>query len=438
MTNISGVKKTMAYRFRIYPSKEQEAAFRRISGCCRLVYNLALEQRRDHWRRYRAKVGRHISVVSQINELPELKREVTFLKEVPSHTLQQALKDLDRAYQNFFAGRADYPTPRKKRGGDSFRFPDPKQFQLTKGWLHAPKFGRTKTDHGAIRICRHRKIRGQIKTITIIRDGAHWYAAVSTAREVMDPPEIKSGPRIVGIDRGVTIPVALSTGEVFGAPTEGPGQRMRLAQLQRSVARKVKGSANRRRAIAKLAAFKARQARRRKDQLHKVSVQIVKNHDVIVLEDLKIENMTRSARGTIEEPGKQVAQKAGLNREILDRGWGMFGAMLTYKAGWVGKRVIKVAPHHSSQECSQCGHVAAENRASQATFACTACGHAENADLNAARVIRTRGIAILKAEGLSVSACGPSGVSPSVRQEETAGMPGGKDQTSSTSCQPAT
>ena len=115
------------------------------------------------------RLAANLGVVSQINELPALKREAEFLKDVPSHRLQQALKDLDRVYQNFFAGRGSYPQPRRKRDGDSF--PDLKQFRLTKGWLHGPKFGKSKTDFGAIWICRHRKLGGQIKTITIIREG---------------------------------------------------------------------------------------------------------------------------------------------------------------------------------------------------------------------------------------------------------------------------
>ena len=220
---------------------------------------------------------------------------------------------------------------------------------MTKGWLHAPKFGKSKTDFGAIWICRHRKLGGQIKTITIIREGNRWHAAVSTVRKLANPPPPEADPRVVGIDRGVTIPIAPSNGEIFGAAIEGTRQRKRLAQLHQSVARKKKCSANRRWAIAKLAAMKARHARRRKDQLHKGSAQIVKNHDVIVLEDLKIGNMTGSARGTIAASDKQIRQKAGLNREILDRGWEMLGEIMVYKTGWAGKRVIKVARHHSSQ-----------------------------------------------------------------------------------------
>ena len=428
------MKIAQSYRFRIYPTPEQEAAFRRIAGCCRLVYNLGLEQRRDHWRRFLAAQGRHIGYQSQQNELPALKRDFPFLAEVPSHCLQAALRDLDGAYNRFFDGIARYPVPRRKIDGDSFRFPDPKQFSLTSNWLRAPKFGRRKGDHGLIRINRHRRIKGVVKTITIIRDGRHWYAALSAVREVAQPVSrpIRS---VVGIDRGVTVPVALSDGTSLGHATEGNHEARRLKRLQQAVSRKKKGSANRRKAVERLATFKGRQARRRKDQLHKISSTLVKNHDVIVLEDLKIGNMTATARGTISEPGRNVSQKAGLNRSILDKGWGMFAIQLTYKAMWAGKRVIKVAPHHSSQTCINCGHVSAENRKSQAAFACVSCGHAENADIHAAREIRRRGIEALNAEGLSVSACGElcAGTSEAGRNSGTPR----KDQTPNSDGYPA-
>ncbi|MFZ3585166.1 RNA-guided endonuclease InsQ/TnpB family protein [Loktanella sp. DJP18] len=400
------VKIVQSYRFRIYPTPAQEAAFRQIAGCCRLVYNLGLEQRRDHWRRFKSCQGRHISYQSQQNELPELKRAFPFLRDVPSHCLQAALSDLDKAYQRFFEGVSQYPTPRRKMDGDSFRFPDPGQFSLTPHWLHAPKFGRRPSDHGKIRINQHQRVKGIIKTITIIRDGRHWYACLASIHEVSVRPQPSADLRVVGIDRGVTVPVALSDGSLLGRATEGKPEARRLKRLQQSVARKVKGSANRRKAIYRLTAFKAHQARRRKDQLHKISSTIVKNHDVITLEDLKIDNMTASARGTLTAPGSRVAQKAGLNRAILDKGWGIFGTMLAYKAGWVGKRVIKVAAHHTSQTCIACGHISPENRKIQDAFACVACGHAEHADTHAAKEIRRRGLKIILAEGHSVSACG--------------------------------
>ena len=428
LTNISIMKISQSYRFRIYPTKDQEEAFRQISGCCRLVYNLGFEQRRDHWRRYRAQCGRSITNVSQINELPELKREFPFLKDVPSHCLQQALKDLDKAYQNFFNGIASYPRPRRKVDGDSFRFPDPKQFGLTKSWLHVPKFGRKKGDHGRIRMTRHRKVKGDIKTITIIRDGQHWYASLSTVRQIKDPARRKAVASVVGVDRGVINPIALSDGGLLGQQTETPETRKRIKRLQQSVARKKKGSSNRSRAIQRLSAFKALQARRRKDQLHKISCSLVKNHDVIVLEDLKIRNMTGSARGTADAPGSMVSQKAGLNREILDRGWGMFGEMLAYKADWSGKRVLRVPAHHSSQTCIACGHVSPQNRKSQDRFCCTSCGHAAHADIHAAQEIRRRGIEILNAEGLSVSACGEFCASTSAKQEEIPALPGARSE----------
>ena len=423
LANILNVKISQSYRFRIYPTKAQEEAFRQISGCCRLVYNLGLEQRRDHWRRHKAIAGTSITWISQSQELVPLKAEFTFLKDVPSHCLQQALRDLDRAYQKFFKEGAGYPRPRRKIDGDSFRFPDPKQFNLTKNWLHAPKFGRLKKDYGKIRICQHRKVKGDIKTITIIRDGRHWYASLSTAREVETPAGSKMALRVVGLDRGVINPIALSDGSLLGRQTEAVNRRRRAKRLQQSVARKKKGSSNRSRAIQRLSAHKARQAKRRKDQLHKISSQIVKSHDVIVLEDLKIKNMTRSARGTAAEPGRMVSQKAGLNREILDRGWGMLGEMIAYKAAWAGKRMIKVPAHHTSQTCISCGHISPENRKTQDLFCCTNCGHTAHADVHAAQEIRRRGIEVLIAEGLSVSACGELCVSTSVKQEETPALP---------------
>jgi len=410
--------------------------FARIAGCCRLVYNLGLEQRRDHWRRHKEATGKSINWYSQKNELPALKKDFTFLSEVPSHCLQMALKDLDTAYQNFYAGRAGYPKPRRRGLDDSFRFPDPMQFHLGANWLVVPKFGRRSNDGGKLRIRAHRKVKGRIKTITIIRNGRHWYACLTSMREVPDRKPKARRLRAVGIDRGVTSPVVTSDAIFLGSATEAEAERNKAARLAQAVARKKKGSANRLKAVQRLAQHKAKMARRRKDAAHKISHDLVKNHDVIVLEDLKTRAMTRSGKGTIDAPGRNVRQKAGLNREILDRGWGMLGEMIAYKAAWAGKRVIAVAPHYSSQECACCGYVSEMNRPSQASFACVSCGHQAHADVNAARVIRARGIQAIEADGLSATACNVSGIGRT-RQEETAGVSCGKDQTSSDARRPA-
>ena len=291
-----------------------------------------------------------------------------------------------------------------------------------------PKFGRMKKDHGRIRVLRHRQVLGRMKTVTIIREGGHWYASVVTEREMRDPRARIADLRAVGIDRGVANPVVTSSGAFLGRGTEGAKERARSSRLQRDIARKTRGSANRRKAVERLSAFKAKMARRRKDQLHKITHDLIKNHDVIVIEDLKIRNMTKSAKGSVIEPGRNVAQKAGLNREILDRGWGMFGDMLDYKAKWAGRRVIKVAPHHSSQTCQACGYVSADSRLSQDRFVCVSCGHEAHADVNAAVEIRRRGIEVLSAEGLSVSACGELCVSNSAKQEEIPALPGTRSE----------
>ncbi len=431
------MKLAKTYKFRLDPTPAQAEMFARIAGCCRLVYNLGLEQRRDHWRRHKAATGKSISWYSQKNELPALKKEFAFLSEVPSHCLQMALKDLDSAYQNFFSGRAGYPRPRQRGLDDSFRFPDPAQFHLGRSWLVVPKFGRRPNDSGRLRIRAHRKVKGRIKTVTIIRNGRHWYACLSTLREVPGRKPKTRKLRVTGLDRGVTNPIVTSDGSFLGAATETAAERRKTERLAQSVSRKKKGSANRMKAVLRLAQHKAKMARRRKDAAHKISHDLVKNHDVIVLEDLKTRAMTRSAKGTIDTPGSGVRQKAGLNREILDRGWGMVGEMIACKAAWADKRVIKVAPHYSSQECACCGHVSDLNRPSQATFACVSCGHVAHADVNAARVIRARGIKILEADGLSASACGRSGTGRLLKQEKTAGSARGQDQTSSEARLPA-
>lgn len=391
-------------RYRLYPSPEQAADFERIAGCCRLVYNLGLEQRRDHWRNFRVCTGNSISWFSQNSEMPEMKREFPFLKAVPSHCLQAALGDLNAAYQRFFDGLSGYPKPRRKFQHDSFAFPDRKQIEirhLGNGWaeLVLPKFGRTAKDGGAIRMRLHRQLVGEIRKVTISRDGGHWFASVLVKVRHKAPATVTNQPieanDVIGIDRGVAVPFALSNGEMLGNKTEGKRQIERQKRLQRAVSRRKRGSANRAKACRALAAHKAKVARRRRDTTHKITHAIAKNHRVVVIEKLAVKAMTASARGTAEEPGCNVAQKAGLNRVILDKGWGEFRRQLGYKLAWQGKMLLEVPARNTSRTCGSCAHVAAESRMSQAIFACVACGHTANADMNAAVEIRRRGLQAL-------------------------------------------
>lgn len=380
-----------AHLYRLYPTEAQAQKLSRWLGAVRCVYNLALEQRRDWYR-----PGRRFNFASQCREVTALRAEVDWLREAPIHPLQQAIRDLDRAYANFFAGRKGYPTPRKRGLNDSMRFPDPAGFEfrrLSRHWgeVKLPKLG-------WVRFRWDRDVPGTPKNITIKRRAGVWTAAVQYEREIEDPAP--STLPAVGIDRGVAVFAALSDGTKVAAVNHGRKAARALCRAQRSLARKKRGSNNRRKQARRVARLHARVTRRRNDFLQKQSTIIAKNHGMVVLEKLKIDNMSRSAKGTCELPGRNVRQKAGLNRSILDQGWHGFKAMLDYKLAERGGRLVEVAPHYTSQTCSACGAVDRASRVSQSRFACTACGYAANADENAAiNILRRADGPVLPAEG---------------------------------------
>ena len=392
--------------FRLYPTPEQEMQMAQIAGACRFVYNLALEQRRDWWRQYKAATGLNIGFASQCRELTALRAEVNWLKAAPAHTLQQALRDLDRAYQNLFAGRAAYPTPRKKGANDSFRFPDPGSLIVERtgkssGRIKLPKLG-------WVRLRGWYGLPGDICTITVSRRAGQWFAAIQWEREVVEAPVSMSPP--VGIDMGVAVFAALSDGSNIAPVNHGKKALQALRKAQRALARKKRGSANRRKAVRRVARIQQRVANARKDFLHKKSSTIAQNHGVVVVEALQVRNMSASAKGTADEPGRKVRQKAGLNRAILDQGWSMFRTMLAYKLADRGGKLIEVPAAYTSQTCPCCGHLDAANRQSQATFVCVRCGHTANADTNAAiNILRRADSALKPVEGHRVKRPGEAG-----------------------------
>ena len=348
--------------------------------------------------------GRHsVGYYAQAGELTDLKAAYPWVAEAPSHCLQQTLMDLDRAFQNFFAGRASYPTFRKKFQRDSFRFPDPKAFVVDEigQRVKLPKLGWVSYRNGKGR--HSLKLAGKTKSITVSREGKHWFASVLCEIEMADPKPIQAPA--VGVDLGVAQAITTSTGEVLAVLGMTKAEERRKARLQRSMARKQNGSKNRSKARKRLAEFQTRISRRRRDAIHKATTYLSKNHGRVVVEDLRVKNMTASAKGTLEAPGKNVKAKAGLNRVILDKGFGEIRRQLEYKCRWYGSELVAVNPAYTSQRCHECGHTEAGNRPSQAVFRCLKCGHEANADVNAAKNILKAGLG-LPAAGLAAEACG--------------------------------
>ena len=369
-----------AYKFRAYPDTETAEQFARGIGCVRLVYNLALAQREMFGRK-----GRRLDPMA---ELVDLKRQFPFFRDdAYSQSLQQALRDLDTAYQRFFEGISGHPQPRKRGENDSMRFPQPytksgPQIVLGHNSMKLPKFG-------WVKIRRHRKIKGRMRNVTVNREGDFWFVVVQTEIIVADRP-IQSRPTI-GLDMGVNKPVATSDGRTIALPQMSASELERRKLLCRVLSRRKKGSAGRRQARLALRRFDHHIANRRNDARHKETTRLVKSHGLIGIEDLRVRNMTRSARGTVQEPGRQVAQKAGLNRRMLDVAPGEFRRQLEYKGSWNGCAIIPVPPHYTSQDCSVCG---TRNRVGrdERLFRCITCGTEMCRDTNAARNIERRAI----------------------------------------------
>jgi putative transposase len=363
--------------YRLDPSAEQAATFAQWAGACRFVYNLALEQRRDYYR-----PGRAFSYNQQQGELTLLRADVDWLRAVPVHALQIAVRSLDSAFQRFFCGLGAYPKPRKKGDRDSFSLADPNYLGLrrldkNRGAVKLPKVG-------WVKLILHRPLGGELRSITVSRKAGHWYASIAWRARIADPVPPNLSP--VGIDRGVAVFAALSTGEI--APLNAfQGIKDKLAKAQRVLARKTKFSANWQKQKAKIGRLHTRAANARKNFLHQQSTIIAKSHGVIKIDKLVVRNMTASAKGTIEAPGSKVAQKSGLNRAIVDQGWGMFASMLKYKAAERGGDLIEVPAPYTSQTCSCCGVIDIASRKDQATFECVGCGYQDNADVNAAKNI---------------------------------------------------
>jgi putative transposase len=386
-------------RYRLLPSPAQEAVLRDHCGHARFTWNLAVEQH-SHWHRGRTSAPGYLE---QCRQLTAARAEYPWLAAGAQMVQQQALRDFAQAMAAFFdpANPAGRPSWRKAERDEGFRVValrrgDVRRLSRHVGEVRVPKAG-------WVRFRWSRAVPPGVRSYRVRMDRTgRWHVAFAVIPEPIPAP---GNGETVGVDRGVAVSAALSTGEMLTAPGLSAGRRRRLRRLQRRLARARPGSNRRARVKRAVARLRAREADARKDWAEKTSTDIARRFDRIRVEDLRIPDMTRSARGTAQNPGRNVRAKAGLNREILRSGWGLLVRRLGDKAPG---RVEKVKPHYTSQRCAACGHVDAKSRESQARFACTACGFAGNADVNAARNI---------AAGHAVTARGGDGVTRPVNRE---------------------
>ena len=490
----------MGAKYRAYPQSDLRSLAGRMFGCCRVAHNVARDQRRMFGRK-----GRNLGYAAQTQELPALKAEFSWMKDCYSQCLQQALRDLDDAYQRFFKGQGGYPKPWKKYEDDSLRFPQIRQVKQEVD-KETGEVTETVTDFvkflpdgihlpgglGFLRVSFHRPLPGKPKSVTLTRKGsgdlAEWHISVLCEVEIADPIQVRphwdssSGRQVAGFDwdallkgfTGVDFGCAkpkddepnnayvTADGDFFDVPGETAGEAIRRRSLEHGIARCVKAreakeaKARAEGTLAKtsslpmshreqerrdeLRALDGRVRRRRHDALHKITTALAKNHGLIGLEDLHIKGMTASAKGTVEEPGKNVAAKAALNRRILGNAFGAFKRMLAYKCFWYGCALVQVRAAYTSQTCSECRRhpkdllalgideraalpehertlvlrweaeretasaVAKERgtasdwemphgRVSRSAFVCPLCGFACHADINAARNVQRLALA---------------------------------------------
>lgn len=362
---------------------------RRFAGACRFVFNRALAlQNENH-----EAGNKYIPYTKMASWLVEWKNatETQWLKDSPSQPLQQSLKDLERAYKNFFQKRAAFPRFKKRGQNDAFRYPQGVKLDQENSRIFLPKLG-------WMRYRNNCQVTGVVKNVTVSQSCGKWYISIQTESEVSTP--VHPSASMVGLDAGVAKLATLSDGTVFESVNSFHKNQKKLARLQRQLSRKVKFSNNWQKQKRKIQRLHSRIANIRRDYLHKVTTTISKNHAMIVIEDLKVSNMSKSAAGTVSQPGRHVRVKSGLNCSILDQGWYEMRRQLEYKQLWRGGQVLAVPPAYTSQRCACCGHTAKENRLSQSKFRCQVCGYTANADVNGAHNILAAGHAVLACGGM--------------------------------------
>ena len=399
----------MAYKCRAYPAPEQASALNRTFGCIRVVWNRTLAWRHQRYHTEQARTG-----FTQANAyLTAMKAtgDLAWLNEVSSVPLQQAIRHQQVAYTSFFAGRARYPRYKSRTGRQSaeytrsgFRYRDGRLFLAKMDTPLEFTWSWPDIDPAAI----------DPTTVTVSRDPCgRWY--VSLAVEMADPEPLPATGAVVGVDLGIKDFAVTSGGEKIPNPRKLARRERNLARYQRRMARCQRGSANRAKAKAKVARAHRKVRASRTDFLHRTSARLVRDHDVIVIEDLAVKYMVRNR---------------SLAKAISDCGWGTFRAMLQYKAAKYGRHLIMIDRWYpSSKTCSACGHLLAELSLTTRHWTCPSCGTRHDRDINAAKNIRAAGLAVgagtgADACGADVRHSGSSRVQSAVKQEPQLGKAG--------------
>jgi IS605 OrfB family transposase len=386
-----------AYKYRIYANKATTAKLQWVLDRARELYNAALAERKEAWRM----AGKSISYYEQKCDLVEIKATIRpEYQEIASHALQDVILRVKRAYDNFFrrvknGEKPGFPRFKGHNWYDSFTYPDGAGWKLTveeqdvqgkkrlKGTLHLSKIG-------TVKVILHREMAGKIKTLTIKREGEHWYA-VFTCEVAAE--KLPVSYEDVGIDLGVTHFAALSNGEFIDHPRYFRKAEKKLAKAQQALSRKKRGSHRRTKVVKRVAKQHRKIRNQRKDFQHKASRKLVNRYQLIVFEDLQVKNLTKAPDPKQDEQGNYLpngaSAKAGLNKSILDAGWSAFTEMVSVKAASAGRTVIFVNPFMTSQLCSGCGAVVKKDL-SERWHRCS-CGTELDRDTNSAKLILNLG-----------------------------------------------
>ncbi len=380
-----------AFKFRLYPKEESELLLNKTIGCSRFIWNQLLNIQKD--RLDLLEYTLPYTKTSGILTLLKKQKEYNFLKEVPSQPLQQKLRDLNEAILNAFKKENPKGFPhfkRKYQKRQSFRYPIDKNspFRVKNRKMFLPKIGWVKFRGNFNRIL------GVIKNVTVVKNGIKWEVSVQTEREIPEPIHQFPGIKVAG-DLGIVNFLTLSNGDIIKPINSFKVLKDRLKRLQQDLSRKVKGSCNWIKCKIKIQNLHDRIFNIRHDYQHKESTKLATKNQIVILEDLNVDNMIKSSKGTIENPGKNVKQKSGLNRMIQDQSWSSFIDKLEYKLKWLGGLLIKVPPMNTSNTCHKCFHKDTNNRITQSHFKCIKCGFSGNADYNASMNILREGVITL-------------------------------------------